>query len=77
MKNFKIANQKYIVRIGKNGKYSKVVFETSHEAKSHAGKIFHDNKVDSVAVFDAWQKILLVLEKTSHGVIRQESETIA
>lgn len=73
MKKFEVSYPSYIVRVGKNGKYTKMTFESSHEAKSYGGKIFHDEKVDSVAVFEKHGPILLVLQKTPHGVIRQEA----
>lgn len=74
MKNYKVVTPSYTVRIGKNGKYTTLTFSDRHEAKSKAGSIFHDEKVDDVVVFDNWKTILLVLQKTPHGVIRGEAK---
>ena len=72
MKNFKVVTPSYTVRIGKNGKYTKESFSDCHEAKSKAGIKFHESEVDSAAVFDNFQTLYLYLQKTPHGVIRQE-----
>lgn len=73
MKKFEVRFASFIVRVGKNGKYTKMTFESAHEAKSYAGKLFHDEKVDSVVVFEKDGPTLLVLQKTSQGVLRQEA----
>lgn len=73
MKKFESVYASFIVRSEKNGKYTKMTFESAHEAKSYAGKLFHDDKINSVVVFEKDGQTLLVLQKTAHGVIRQEA----
>ncbi len=43
-----------------------------HSIKSKAGKLFHDDNVESVCVFDEAGNAHLYLRKTANGVIREE-----
>jgi len=45
-----------------------------HEAKSRAGKMFHNDAVRSVCVYDEAGTVALYLRKGVNGVIRRESE---
>lgn len=62
------------VKLQKVG-YVETKFQESvslHAVKSYAGKIFHDDEVLSVCVFDEKGTARLYLKKTENGVIREE-----
>lgn len=65
-----------VVKMVKNDAHYKreTKFSNRHDAKSEAGRLFHDENVKSVYVYAEDGKPQLYLRKDANGVHREEAE---